>query len=479
MAVPGVCRLSVNAGSATLWIHEPTKVGVEGAVLVHQLKSSIMQCVTQRSSISAVYVLVTGEADMRTGNRNPDRVSEQLKSVLAAMDLLECPVIGLLAGSASILSSVLLVHCDDLAAVKDSELQFGGAVSTQGMPVEYGKQVGLVGHLVNSGHDLLEIVSRIPVSKLGSGPDTYRLKCEIRTRSFPFLQLPADFKVLGLQPDLRCLAEAIEAGLARLQPTPAPSFLPRGMRGLKKPSVLNPLSEDIIFEDDEASAPLIDIGSLLARSRLAIPGNKFDPSEQQDVPVSQLLSGTRRMMPPSPPPPQPVKTSPTSGLFSAKPEPNEKTIEGDITSLMLCNIPCRISQDTLLEVVESLGFKDKYDFLYLPIGGRPSSSGAVSNLGYGFINFLLPEYAEEFSQAFLDYRFKGTSSTKVCAARPAHVQGFYNNVERLSSTSSKLEPRGRDLSLMPKESLQALAMEGLQALATFNSKDITFQRIQL
>lgn len=488
MAVPGVCRLSVSAGTATVWIHEPTNSGVEGAVLIHHLKSSFMQCVTQRQHISVVYLLVTGEANV-LNNKKADRIAEQLQSVLATMDLLECPLIGLLAGSASILGSILVVHCDDLIALQGSELQFGGALSTKGMPVDYAQQVGLLRHVASSSSEMLRMCAAIPVSNGGAGPDSYRLKCEIRTRT-PCSQAN------GMQADLRSLAEAIAAGLSRPTITklppglPIPSQLSSSMSsllqpGVRKPTMLMPLAEDTIFEDAETEEQIVSaLESPMLMQNKMFKGLKPWAADTHETPVSQLLAMANQclrysrqtpavMPPPAPKPPVQVRK------VEVKPKKEVEVVEGPITSLMLCNIPCRVTQEGLLEVVESLGFKDTYDFLYLPIGGRPSTSG-VSNLGYGFINFKLPEQAEAFAKVFADYQFQGTTSKKVCAARPAHVQGLYNNVERLSSTTSKLEPRGRQicplikvenmslpwpvLSTLPKESLELLFTEGLSAL---------------
>merc|ERR1712013_229823 len=86
------------------------------------------------------------------------------------------------------------------------------------------------------------------------------------------------------------------------------------------------------------------------------------------------------------------------------------------------------------------GYGDRFDFLFLPTGGR----GAVSksNLGYAFINLINPEDVAGFTQAFISYRFKGTRSAKVGAVKAAHVQGLANNLQHFSGMSLKKRPYG-------------------------------------
>jgi len=140
----------------------------------------------------------------------------------------------------------------------------------------------------------------------------------------------------------------------------------------------------------------------------------------------------------SPPPAIPVKTT---GRRRGKPRKQDLVQEfinhdGPITTLMLCNIPCCITQDQLMDAVDGLGFGGKYDLLVLPSGGRSPTSGSA-NRGYGFVNFSHPEEARQFVEAFSGYYFRGTRSTKICSVRPAHVQGFERTVEHLRRSCSR------------------------------------------
>lgn len=112
---------------------------------------------------------------------------------------------------------------------------------------------------------------------------------------------------------------------------------------------------------------------------------------------------------------------------------------GPITSLMLCNIPCRVTQESLGEAIDEMGFKDTYDFLYLPTAGR-SAKTTGSNLGYGFINFVDPCYPGPFQKAFSTYTFPGTSSQKVLGVKVAHVQGLAANMRNFGQGNARRVP---------------------------------------
>merc|ERR1719440_891035 len=58
--------------------------------------------------------------------------------------------------------------------------------------------------------------------------------------------------------------------------------------------------------------------------------------------------------------------------------------ESKWTSVMIRNIPCRYTQQELIDEIEMLGFV--IDFLYLPPARR-----ATGNLGYAFVNFVDPD----------------------------------------------------------------------------------------
>mmetsp|Transcript_10348 Transcript_10348/g.11574 ORF Transcript_10348/g.11574 Transcript_10348/m.11574 type:complete len:194 (+) Transcript_10348:8-589(+) len=103
------------------------------------------------------------------------------------------------------------------------------------------------------------------------------------------------------------------------------------------------------------------------------------------------------------------------------------------TTMIIRNIPCRITLEQFVEVVNSLGFRDKYDLVHILVGKRAMNK-QTPNLGYGFINFWEPADARAFGEAFSGYQFDGTNSTKKGQAQPAHVQGFLNSLHLIRTS---------------------------------------------
>jgi len=90
------------------------------------------------------------------------------------------------------------------------------------------------------------------------------------------------------------------------------------------------------------------------------------------------------------------------------------------TTMMICNIPCRFGQADVVEAIHSVGFADKYDFVFLP--SRTGKHNA--NIGYAFVDFKSASNAERFADAFENFQFPGTRSSKTCTVKHAHRQGY-------------------------------------------------------
>jgi hypothetical protein len=108
----------------------------------------------------------------------------------------------------------------------------------------------------------------------------------------------------------------------------------------------------------------------------------------------------------------------------------------DGTTMMIRNIPCRLSQNDVIEAINACGFADTYDFVYLPTGRHGTTS--KGNLGYGFVNFKSSQHAEHFGVMFENFQFPGTSSSKKCTLKYAHLQGF----NALYAAANR-QPRGK------------------------------------
>jgi hypothetical protein len=81
------------------------------------------------------------------------------------------------------------------------------------------------------------------------------------------------------------------------------------------------------------------------------------------------------------------------------------------------------------------GFKDKYDFLYLPTDARKHT-----NRGFAFINMVSMEDAEEFYKTFHGRYLRQFSAEKTIVVLPADLQGFEENALQYAVVSA---PRGR------------------------------------
>eukprot|EP00929_Paragymnodinium_shiwhaense_P120094 TRINITY_DN9199_c0_g1_i1.p1 TRINITY_DN9199_c0_g1~~TRINITY_DN9199_c0_g1_i1.p1 ORF type:complete len:700 (+),score=149.15 TRINITY_DN9199_c0_g1_i1:104-2203(+) len=108
---------------------------------------------------------------------------------------------------------------------------------------------------------------------------------------------------------------------------------------------------------------------------------------------------------------------------------NNSNAGGQITTMMLKNIPCRKAQEEVMMHIDAKSFANRYDFFYLPRDVK-----FRANLGYAFINFLTPEDAARFQSEMDGYRFSGSGSSKACAVVPAHVQGLMNNLSAFKRT---------------------------------------------
>jgi len=101
----------------------------------------------------------------------------------------------------------------------------------------------------------------------------------------------------------------------------------------------------------------------------------------------------------------------------------------DDTTLMLRNLPNKITQRRLLERVQDYLYD--IDFLYLPTDFENKC-----NLGYAFINFRNGAAADKFMERFDRTRLIGfRRSQKVLAVQPARVQGLAANIRRFRNSS--------------------------------------------
>jgi RNA recognition motif-containing protein len=97
---------------------------------------------------------------------------------------------------------------------------------------------------------------------------------------------------------------------------------------------------------------------------------------------------------------------------------------GDVTTVMLRNIPNKYTRSGLLAALVERGFDPTVDCnnLYLPM-----DAGSGCNLGYAFLNFTSHEKALGFMKQFDGCRLPSAGSRKVCSVVWANKQGLFQH----------------------------------------------------
>eukprot|EP01053_Blabericola_migrator_P000517 Blabericola_migrator_1__516@NODE_1126_length_5351_cov_323_551476_g768_i0_p2_GENE_NODE_1126_length_5351_cov_323_551476_g768_i0NODE_1126_length_5351_cov_323_551476_g768_i0_p2_ORF_typecomplete_len389_score39_68RRM_2/PF04059_12/1e36RRM_1/PF00076_22/1_2e04RRM_1/PF00076_22/0_074Smg4_UPF3/PF03467_15/1_1e04Smg4_UPF3/PF03467_15/0_034_NODE_1126_length_5351_cov_323_551476_g768_i038284994 len=117
----------------------------------------------------------------------------------------------------------------------------------------------------------------------------------------------------------------------------------------------------------------------------------------------------------------------------------------DKTTIMLRNIPNKYTQAMLLEAVNQ-DFRGLYDFFYLPIDFKNKC-----NVGYAFINFIHPYYAELFSTKFAGLKLTAFKSKKICEVSWGRVQGLRANIEHYRNSAIMSIPNSQYKPLIFKD----------------------------
>mmetsp|Transcript_31722 Transcript_31722/g.69300 ORF Transcript_31722/g.69300 Transcript_31722/m.69300 type:complete len:270 (+) Transcript_31722:67-876(+) len=93
------------------------------------------------------------------------------------------------------------------------------------------------------------------------------------------------------------------------------------------------------------------------------------------------------------------------------------------TTLMLRRIPPRCTQQRLIHVINKLGFRGRYDFLYLPRHAR-----SCNNRGFAFINLESEEAARAFFRLCHGRYLPTMLSKEPLNIVPAAIQGYERNI---------------------------------------------------
>lgn len=111
------------------------------------------------------------------------------------------------------------------------------------------------------------------------------------------------------------------------------------------------------------------------------------------------------------------------------------------TTVMIRNIPRKMSQSTIVDIVRfSLGKEDIFDFIYLPM-----DLANHINVGYAFVNLKSPEFVITFYQLFNNRTWRsilgtfriawGEEASKVAKVTFARIQGVDSLINHFANTS--------------------------------------------
>lgn len=116
----------------------------------------------------------------------------------------------------------------------------------------------------------------------------------------------------------------------------------------------------------------------------------------------------------------------SDGASETTTEPND-----EVTTLMIYDIPFKLTINRMVDVIDDHGFVGAYDFVYMPPSKGRSRNESV-NIGYMFINFKLPEDASKFLSVFQNISFPDAESPKLTCTKAAHCQGYSANMDKHS-----------------------------------------------
>lgn len=127
----------------------------------------------------------------------------------------------------------------------------------------------------------------------------------------------------------------------------------------------------------------------------------------------------------------------SSSMLPTDSELSEKSDDEELFTVMLRNIPCRYTQQDVLDLMALHGWDNLHNFFHLPT----ARSRCKGNLGYAFVGFEDSDMTKRFMREMKGVQFGFSNSVKVLDAVPARVQGLENNMAQFSSRTT-LRPIG-------------------------------------
>merc|ERR1719454_1401818 len=122
---------------------------------------------------------------------------------------------------------------------------------------------------------------------------------------------------------------------------------------------------------------------------------------------------------------------------------SSSTASGGHTTVMLKNVPNGYLRDMIAELLDSQGFENAYDFIYLPMDLH-----RMAGLGYAFVNFVDHDTAVRAKGHFEGFSQWKVNSQKVCEVMwgdplqglEAHVERYRNSPVMREDVPDKYKP---------------------------------------
>jgi len=146
----------------------------------------------------------------------------------------------------------------------------------------------------------------------------------------------------------------------------------------------------------------------------------------------------------------------------------------DVHTMMIRNLPRRITQIDLKREIDSDGFKGAYDFLYMP-----SVIAAKQGKGYAFVNFAKPQDAVRFAEAWHGSRRLKMGRKANLDISAASVQGREANIRswKKSKTSRIANPSFRPI-IFDEDSVSKVTLQAVEQKAVMTLPDVaTVQKV--
>jgi len=119
----------------------------------------------------------------------------------------------------------------------------------------------------------------------------------------------------------------------------------------------------------------------------------------------------------------PALHPPSAGPEAPRGEPPSSSGAERRTTLLFRNVPYLLTRDMFVELLNSHGFRGKFDLVYMPIDFNTNQA-----LGYAFVNAVDPEAAIGLLHVFEGFQAWPRKSSKTCAVCWGGRQGFESNV---------------------------------------------------